>query len=285
MRTYVLGSILLGVLALGPAPGEAQPMPSTTPGWVERLADRYFDPRSEATLFSARMEDHDGLVYVLTSVAATLDRLVDSRAPEELAFATRYRPIWQQDTLLRAEWDRRATRIPMISKEVLQMWQSTLSTVHGSEVGALWTLGILLDVDPLFTSNGFDDARAATVLRRIQQVPRAAIDSLSQLLNIGPGWAVALVIQNEDLFDDETFDQEAFRTAITNLRARIRMGRSGLQRLSDALSALPAALLRGTLRKTVQALRPGQGTISLIYVRPWEKTAPPDTTRFRVVVQ
>ncbi|HYR09624.1 MAG TPA: protease inhibitor I42 family protein [Longimicrobium sp.] len=36
---------------------------------------------------------------------------------------------------------------------------------------------------------------------------------------------------------------------------------------------------------TFQALRPGQGTISLIHVRPWENTAPKDTTRFRVVVR
>jgi predicted secreted protein len=36
---------------------------------------------------------------------------------------------------------------------------------------------------------------------------------------------------------------------------------------------------------TFQALRPGEGTISLIHVRPWENTAPPDTTRFRVIVE
>jgi len=34
-----------------------------------------------------------------------------------------------------------------------------------------------------------------------------------------------------------------------------------------------------------QALRPGDATISLIYVRPWENTAPKDTTRFRVVIR
>ncbi len=29
----------------------------------------------------------------------------------------------------------------------------------------------------------------------------------------------------------------------------------------------------------------GQGVVSLIYVRPWERTAPKDTTRFRVTVR
>lgn len=36
---------------------------------------------------------------------------------------------------------------------------------------------------------------------------------------------------------------------------------------------------------TFQALRPGAGIISLIHVRPWENTAPKDTTRFRVVIE
>jgi predicted secreted protein len=35
---------------------------------------------------------------------------------------------------------------------------------------------------------------------------------------------------------------------------------------------------------TLQAPRPGSSTVSLIYVRPWENTAPKDTTRFRVVI-
>jgi predicted secreted protein len=41
----------------------------------------------------------------------------------------------------------------------------------------------------------------------------------------------------------------------------------------------------GTETWSVQALRPGEGTLSLIYVRPWEPTAPRDTTRFRVLVR
>ena len=36
---------------------------------------------------------------------------------------------------------------------------------------------------------------------------------------------------------------------------------------------------------TFQALRPGESTLALIYVRPWENTAPRDTSRFRVVVE
>ena len=41
----------------------------------------------------------------------------------------------------------------------------------------------------------------------------------------------------------------------------------------------------GTETWTVQALQPGAGTLSLIYVRPWEQAAPRDTTRFRVTVR
>jgi predicted secreted protein len=41
----------------------------------------------------------------------------------------------------------------------------------------------------------------------------------------------------------------------------------------------------GAERWTFQALRPGEGTISLIHIRPWENTAPRDTTRFRVIVE
>ena len=41
----------------------------------------------------------------------------------------------------------------------------------------------------------------------------------------------------------------------------------------------------GTETWTFHADSAGDGTISLIYVRPWEPTAPADTTRFRVVVR
>jgi predicted secreted protein len=36
---------------------------------------------------------------------------------------------------------------------------------------------------------------------------------------------------------------------------------------------------------TLQALRPGEHTLSMISVRPWENTAPRDTTRFRVIIE
>ncbi|HEU0299039.1 MAG TPA: protease inhibitor I42 family protein [Longimicrobium sp.] len=41
----------------------------------------------------------------------------------------------------------------------------------------------------------------------------------------------------------------------------------------------------GTETWSIQALRPGEGTLSLIYVGPGENEAPRDTTRFRVVVR
>ncbi len=41
----------------------------------------------------------------------------------------------------------------------------------------------------------------------------------------------------------------------------------------------------GTERWTFATPRPGQGVISLVYVRPWEGTAAKDTTRFRVRVR
>jgi inhibitor of cysteine peptidase len=41
----------------------------------------------------------------------------------------------------------------------------------------------------------------------------------------------------------------------------------------------------GTERWTFRSPAAGQGVVSLIYVRPWEKTAPKDTARFRVTVR
>ncbi|HEU4451657.1 MAG TPA: protease inhibitor I42 family protein [Longimicrobium sp.] len=41
----------------------------------------------------------------------------------------------------------------------------------------------------------------------------------------------------------------------------------------------------GTERWTLRSPAAGQGVVSLIYVRPWEKTAPKDTARFRVTVR
>lgn len=41
----------------------------------------------------------------------------------------------------------------------------------------------------------------------------------------------------------------------------------------------------GTERWTFRSAAAGQGVVSLVYVRPWEKAAPKDTTRFRVTVR
>ncbi len=41
----------------------------------------------------------------------------------------------------------------------------------------------------------------------------------------------------------------------------------------------------GTERWTFRAEGPGEGVVALVYVRPWEGTAPRDTTRFRAVVR
>jgi predicted secreted protein len=41
----------------------------------------------------------------------------------------------------------------------------------------------------------------------------------------------------------------------------------------------------GTERWTIQSAAAGEGVVSLVYVRPWEKTAPTDTTRFRVTIR
>jgi predicted secreted protein len=41
----------------------------------------------------------------------------------------------------------------------------------------------------------------------------------------------------------------------------------------------------GTETWTFNAPTAGYGRISMIHVRPWEKTAPRDTTRFRVAIQ
>lgn len=41
----------------------------------------------------------------------------------------------------------------------------------------------------------------------------------------------------------------------------------------------------GTERWTFQAPAAGQGVVSLMYIRPWEKAVPKDTTRFRVTVR
>lgn len=41
----------------------------------------------------------------------------------------------------------------------------------------------------------------------------------------------------------------------------------------------------GTERWTFQAPSAGSGVVSLVYVRPWEKEVPRDTTRFRVTVR
>jgi predicted secreted protein len=41
----------------------------------------------------------------------------------------------------------------------------------------------------------------------------------------------------------------------------------------------------GTERWTFRAPAAGEGVVSLIYVRPWEKAVPKDTTRFRVTVR
>jgi predicted secreted protein len=41
----------------------------------------------------------------------------------------------------------------------------------------------------------------------------------------------------------------------------------------------------GTERWTFRAPTAGQGIVSLVYVRPWEKEVPKDTTRFRVTVR
>jgi inhibitor of cysteine peptidase len=47
----------------------------------------------------------------------------------------------------------------------------------------------------------------------------------------------------------------------------------------------PVAGAGGHERWTFRALAPGQATIRLIYVRPWEKEQAADTTTYRVIIQ
>lgn len=47
----------------------------------------------------------------------------------------------------------------------------------------------------------------------------------------------------------------------------------------------PLAGAGGHERWRFRALAPGEAVIPLVYVQPWEKAAPEDTTRFRVVVR
>jgi hypothetical protein len=200
-----------------------------TAAWVNRVASRYYEARREGDMSVARLGATDGIVYMLNTLRAALDSGTNEKLSfdERLTFNTRYRPVWRQDSLIRSEWDLRVARMRTIPWNVMENWQRALQVAHGDEIDDMWTLGIVADVDPLFDERGnFVVAHSTEMLDRLRLVPTQAIDSLSATLHLGPGWAAALIIQNNDFFDRNAFDSVSFQAARRTLAEHLIMQNS-----------------------------------------------------------
>lgn len=158
--------------------------------------------------------------YFMSKLAEGLGSRADSfSGMDVMTLAGRYRPVWKEDKLLRSELDVRVARIQYLTGYDIAGWEMELSAFSRSKISNLWIIGMLIDIDRLFTKDGFDKAQSEILLGRLKNL-QGDLD-LAGALKLGGAWSAILIIQNDDFFVKDGFRQQVFDNAKERLKARL----------------------------------------------------------------
>jgi hypothetical protein len=211
-------------------PQSAVSVSANTAAWEDRLAGQYYDYRETRTIMGERLSDAEGYFYFFRTLQEARGIKKQGGSGEHL-FVSMYSPVWkprvaaapyQRNKLEKSEWDLRAARIRYLTPAIKKQWQAVFNVLNeGTTIGELWTIGILVDIHPLFTKDGLDTAQAELFFKRLKLIPLESALAMGKILNLNAAWSATLVIQNDDFFTNEGFVRSAFDASIERMKAKL----------------------------------------------------------------
>jgi hypothetical protein len=132
-----------------------------------------------------------------------------------------YRPFWKEDAFQQSEWDLRIARIQHVPPSAIVQWQQPLANAKRNPIGQLEVVLHLIDIEGLFTKNGFDAGQSEILVGRLERLREDNTFALAQAINVNPAWSAVLITQNDAFFADDKFRQGVFDDAMARIRAKL----------------------------------------------------------------
>ena len=173
-------------------------------------------------------------------------------------------------------------RLESLDEKTINLWQAALQKATDAKVNRLFTVGVLLPVDQLYTNNTYSPEKAEKYLSRLKQVPSRSVKHWQQNLDQFGGSVVdaAMNIARLDVFfPSEQFNDEAFAksTVKTNITAPASTTTPAIQ--ADTTPPGPRSTSSQQKPTTLLVRVPADAQLELEGVRTNEKG---EVRRFRI---
>lgn len=131
--------------------------------------------------------------------------------------------LWDKEHFQLSRLDRYVARLRQLRPETTEAWKEELKKVVvplGGGVNDLEMAALLIQMDRLFTDDGFNERESAAFLARMRSLDPKAIDGWKNA-NRGcySSQAVIELIQNNGLFQDNLFQAQRFQEALAAFQA------------------------------------------------------------------
>jgi hypothetical protein len=190
--------------------------------WAAELSAGY-DGRTALEKFLARGTTGEGFNQGSKAWQEAFgeDRPLDKHGKLHLTeVLCRHEALWRGDEFQEAVSKRQVARIALLSKDDIQKWQERLAAAHGDGISEIWTIALMVDIDRLFTEDGFNSEESGRLLARLDRTPEEAIAALADTLEGAKGVAAVAIIRNDAFFKKDAFDDKTFQKALALLKEK-----------------------------------------------------------------